>query len=162
MQILLDDVDIAILSHLQQNARLNHKELGEKVHKAPTTVYSRISRMEKAGLIRGYVALLNQNEIHLGQNVYTHVQIRDHSEESLTQFEEAIRLLPEVMECYHLTGDYDFLMRVAVKDIQAYHTFLMTKLFQIKTISKVDSAVVMRESKKVTAYPLEAKFNKTY
>lgn len=154
MSIQLDDIDIKILNHLQQNARLNHKELGDRLHKAPTTIYTRITKLEKAGLIKGYVALLNQKKIHMGQTVYTHVQLKNHSEETMQQFENAINNMPEVMECYHLTGDYDFLLRIVVKDIETYHQFLVNNLFRIGLVAKMDSAVVMRESKRVTAFEL--------
>jgi Lrp/AsnC family leucine-responsive transcriptional regulator len=154
MDIVLDDIDIKILNYLQQNAKLNHKEIGDKLFKAPTTIYNRISRLEKAGLVKGYVAILDQEKILHGQTVYTHVQLKNHSQDTFELFEDSINAMPEVMECYHSSGDYDFLLRIVTRDMKAYHRFLTTVLFNTGLIAKTDTTVIMREAKKVTAYAL--------
>ena len=155
MSVLIDEIDIKILNLLQQNARLNHKELGDKLHKAPTTIYSRISKLEKFGLIKAYVALLSPERIDRKQTVYVRIVLKEHDKNALQQFEELLNSLPEAMEAYQITGDYDFMLRVMTKDMDSYYRFLGDKLFESGFIVKTDSTVIMRESKKITAFALQ-------
>ena len=154
MEISIDETDIKILNLLQQNARLSHKEMGDRLHKAPTTIFTRIAKMEKAGLIRAYVALLAPARVRRGQTIFTHVQLNTHSEESMRFFCEAILAMPEVMECYQLTGAFDFMLRVVVEDVASFEQFLVGSLFKTGLIAKTESTIIIREIKKETAYAL--------
>lgn len=150
----LDAVDIHILQILQDNARLTNKEIGEKLHKSASAINDRIRRMQDKGYIKKYVAVLDHKKIDRGLIAFTHVQLRDHSKETLNYFESEIIKLPEVLECYHMSGQYDFILRVAVKDLDAYHLFLMNHLFETVPLGSLLSTFVMREAKSETAYPI--------
>jgi len=153
----LDSTDIRLLKLLQENARLTNKELGEKLHKSASTISERIRRMQEEGYIRKYVAILDHKMIDRELMGFTHVQLRDHSKETLIHFEKEIIKFPEVLECYHMSGQYDFILRVAVKDLRAYHDFLMNHLFETVPMGSIQSTFVMREAKVETAFPIEEK-----
>lgn len=150
----LDETDIRILKLLQENARLTTKEIADRLHKTPTPVFRRIKRLEDEGYIRNYVAVLDSQKIERGLMAFTHVHLNDHSKETLSGFEQAIIQLPEVLECYHMSGEYDFILKVAVRDLETYHDFLMNKLFGIMAVGSVQSTFVMKESKKESAFPI--------
>jgi Lrp/AsnC family leucine-responsive transcriptional regulator len=150
----LDPTDIGILQILQNNARLTNKEIGEKLHKSASAINERIRRMQEQGYIKKYVAVLDHKKIDRGLIAFTHVQLRDHSKETLNYFESEIVKLPEVLECYHMSGQYDFILRVAVKDLDAYHQFLMNHLFETVPLGSLQSTFVMKEAKSEMAYPI--------
>jgi Lrp/AsnC family leucine-responsive transcriptional regulator len=150
----LDPTDIGILKLLQDNARLTNLEIGKVISKSPSSVYQRIKKMQDQGYILKYGAVLDNNKIDRGLVAFTHVQLKDHSQESLRTFESQIILSPEVLECYHMSGMYDFILRVAVKDLNTYHDFLMNKLFGFMAVGNVQSTFVMKESKSETAFPI--------
>lgn len=151
----LDNTDISILKILQENARLTNQEIADKLHKTASPIYRRIKRLEEEGFIKKYVAVLDPKKIDRGLMAFTHVQLKDHSQDSLRNFEQAIIQLPEVLECYHMTGAFDFILRVAVKDLDAYHQFLMHELFGIMAIGSVQSTLVMKQSKHEAAFPID-------
>jgi Lrp/AsnC family leucine-responsive transcriptional regulator len=97
--------------------------------------------------------VLDPKMIERGLMAFTHVQLKDHSQECLLSFEKEIILSPEVLECYHMSGVYDFILRVAVKDLDSYHDFLMNKLFGLMSVGNVQSTFVMKEAKTETAFP---------
>lgn len=152
----LDDIDIKILRLLQENCRLTNKEIGEKLHKTASPINDRIHRMQEQGVIKKYAAVLDHHKIDLGLIAFTHVQLKDHSEHSLTVFETEIIKSPEVLECYHMSGEYDFILRVATVNLPAYHNWLMNKLFRILSVGSVKSTFVMKEAKTQTPYPIKA------
>ncbi|WP_428331058.1 Lrp/AsnC family transcriptional regulator [Mucilaginibacter sp.] len=151
----LDATDIRILKFLQDNARLTNKELGEKLHKSASTIGERIKRLEDEGYIKKYAAILDPQKINCGLMAFTHVKIRDHSKESLSHFENEIIKFPQVLDCYHMSGQYDFILRVAVADLNAYHEFLMNHLFETIPMGSVQSTFVMKEAKGMSAFPVE-------
>jgi len=150
----LDDVDIRILQLLQKNCRLTNKEIGEKLHKTASPINSRIKRLEDDGFIKGYIAILDQDKIERGLMALTHVQLLNHSEESLNHFEAEICKFEEVLECYHMSGKYDFVLRIAVRDLKVYHDFLMNRLFKLVPNGQIQSTFVMKEAKRELGYPL--------
>jgi Lrp/AsnC family leucine-responsive transcriptional regulator len=119
-----------------------------------SSVNERVRKMQERGFIKKYVAVLDHQKIDRGLMAFTHVQLKDHSKKTLKDFEAAIIKFPEVMECYHMSGEFDFILRVALKDLPAYHEFLMGKLFEIMAVGNVQSTFVMREVKAETAYPI--------
>lgn len=151
-----DATDARILQLLQHDARLTNKEIADKTGKSVTPVYERIRRMEQEGVITGYTALLNKDKIGRALIAYTNVQLKEHSNAMLREFEKAIVQIEEVMECMHLTGTYDYLLKVAVADIHAYHDFLTNKLAALPNIGTVQSGFVMNEVKRSLAYPVHA------
>ena len=150
----LDDTDIRILQILQDNARLTNKEIGAQLFKSASTINDRIRRMQDKGYIKKYVAVLDSKMIGRGFTAFTHVHLKDHSKEIINHFEEEIVKLPEVLECYHMSGQYDFILRVAVRDLDAYHIFLMNNLFEKFSIGSIESTFVMREAKAEMAAPI--------
>ena len=154
--VALDDIDIKILRLLQENCRMTNREIGEKLHKTSSPINDRIRRMQEEGVIKKYAAVLNHHKINLGLIAFNHVKLKDHSEQSLTDFESEIIKSPEVLECYHMSGDYDFILRIAVVNLPAYHQWLMTKLFRILSVGSVQSTFVMKEAKTQTPYPISA------
>lgn len=150
----LDLIDIRILQLLQENARMTNKEIGEKLYKSASTINDRIRRMQEKGYIKKYVAVLDPQMIGRGLTAFTHVHLKDHSKEIIYHFEEEIVKLPEVLECYHMSGQYDFILKVAVSDLAAYHIFLMNNLFEKFAIGSIESTFVMREAKAEMAAPL--------
>jgi Lrp/AsnC family leucine-responsive transcriptional regulator len=150
----LDQTDIRILQILQDNARLTNKEIGEKLFKSASTINDRIRRMQDKGYIKKYVAVLDPKMISRGFTAFTHVHLKDHSKEIINHFEDEIVKLPEVLECYHMSGQYDFILKVAVKDLDAYHLFLMNNLFEKFSIGSIESTFVMREAKVEMVSPI--------
>lgn len=150
----LDPTDKGILSLLQGDARLTHKELGDRLHKTVTPIHVRVRRLEEEGYIKRYAAIVNPKKIGRGLIAYTQVQLKQHSQESLKNFQiEAIKL-SEIMECYHMTGAFDFLLRIAISDMDEYNLLVMNKLSKLPDVGMMQSFFVMSEAKNETAYPL--------
>lgn len=152
MVALLDDTDWQILTLLQENAKLTNKEIADKVGKSSTPVYERIKRLEQQGYIKQYVAILDKRKIDRSLTVFTSVQLKQHEHDMLQQFEKEIVTLSEVMECYHMTGMDDYLLKVAVKDMDEYQNFIVHKLAKLPNIATVRSSFIMTEVKHETAY----------
>src|SRR5262249_4497606 len=147
MATTLDAIDIRILQLLQYDARLTNKEIADKLSKSVTAVYDRIRRLETEGYIVGYVALLDKKLI--GKNLigYITVRLKEHSQAGLRGFQKEVSKFPEVMECYQMTGEYDFLMKVAIGDMNEYNEFLMNKLSTLPNIGVVQTSFVLSEAK---------------
>jgi Lrp/AsnC family leucine-responsive transcriptional regulator len=151
---LLDEIDIRILQILQENARITHKEIADKLYKSPTAILRRIKRLEDEGYIKFYAAILDHNKIDRSLLAFTHISLKDHSKESLSSFEKEVILQPEVLECVHVSGTCDFILRVAVRDLPTYHDWLMNKLFTCMAVGSVESNFVMKEAKHTSIFQL--------
>ncbi len=149
-----DQTDLGILSLLQHDARLTHKELGYRLHKTITPIHARVKKLEEQGYIKGYAAIIEPKKIGLTLIAYTQVQLKQHSQQSLLAFQQEVVKLPEVMECYHMTGAFDFLLRIAIADMDAYSLLLTTKLSNLPDVGTMQSFFVMSEVKNETAFPL--------
>ncbi|WP_017259687.1 Lrp/AsnC family transcriptional regulator [Pedobacter arcticus] len=152
---LLDNTDLKILNLLQMNARLTIKQLASELQKSHTPVFERVKKLEERGYIKRYVAILDAKLINRQLKAFTHVQLKEHSQKILSEFEKEVVKFHEVMECYHMTGAFDFILKIAVKDMEAYHEFLMQKLSKLPDIGTLQSFFVMSEAKHETAYLLE-------
>lgn len=150
----LDTIDIRILQLLQHDARVTTKEMADKLGKSVTSVHERIKKLEDAGYIQRYVALLDKDLIGKNLTGYTTVQLKEHSQSVLRSFEKEVIKFQEVMECYQLTGQADFLIKVAIGDMQEYNHFLMHKLATLPNIGTVQTSFVLSEGKRETAYAL--------
>ncbi|MBC7398835.1 MAG: Lrp/AsnC family transcriptional regulator [Mucilaginibacter sp.] len=153
----LDPTDTGILRLLQQDARLTHKEIGERLHKSITPIHARIKRLQEEGYIKRYAAILDPKKIGRGLIAYTQVQLKEHSQETLLGFNNEVIKLPEVMECYHMTGAFDFLLRIAIADMDEYYALLQSKLSKLPDVGVMQSFFVMSEAKNETAYALGIK-----
>jgi Lrp/AsnC family leucine-responsive transcriptional regulator len=151
----LDSDDIRILQLLQYDARLNTKEIADKLGKSPTSVYERVKKLESAGIIEKYVALLNKNLIGKSLIAFINVKVKEHSQNVLKSFHREVVKFAEVMESYHLTGEWDFLLKVAIYDMPEYDNFLMYKLATLPNIQTVQSFFVLSEGKRDTAYAMK-------
>jgi len=149
-----DDTDIRILQLLQENARLTGDEIGNKIYKSGVAVNRRIRALQDGGYIKKYVAVLDHKKLKLDFIAFTHVKLKDHSNESFELFGRMVAGFPEVLECHQLAGDYDFLLRVAVRDTEAYSDFLTMKLFPMVVAEKVMTGLVLKSQKTGTPLPL--------
>jgi len=150
----LDTTDLEILRLLQEDATLTNKEIAFKLHKSVATIHERIRRLKDQGYIKKVVAILNGKKLDRGLIAFSHVLLTDHTKETLLQFENAVTRFPEVMECFQMTGNVDFILRIATIDIDAYQDFYRNKLAALPNISTVQSFFVLYEAKSETAIPI--------
>lgn len=150
----LDNTDKNLLKLLQNNARYTTKELSELLHLSPTPIYERQKKLEKEGYIDRYVAILNKEKLGIKLLVFCHVKLKQHERGMGEKFVKAIHELEEVMECYNISGEYDFMLKVVIADMPAYQDFIMNKLTMIENIGSSHSVFVMGEIKTGTAFPI--------
>jgi len=139
----LDGKDLAILHLLQKNARITVKEISEQVHLSTTPVHERIKRMEASGVIKQYATLLDHNKVKKGLMVICYVSLKEHSKKAGVKFIDTMQVLNEVIECYNISGEFDFMLKVVCEDMNAYYNFHVNKLSQIENMGKVQSVFVM-------------------
>ncbi len=149
--VQLDELDRQLLELLQTNAKRTIKEMAEQLHLSTTPVFERIKRLEKEGYIDRYVAVLNRKKVGLGLLVMCDVSLKEHNLDYIQQFETAVLQLKEVMECYHIAGAFDYLLKVVVTDMDAYQRFVKEKLATLDNIGRVQSYFVMTEVKSSTS-----------
>jgi len=147
-QRTIDPIDIKILKELSNNGRLNNNQLAEKVGLSPSPCWQRVKRLEAEGYIDGYVALLNSEKLGISELVIIEVTLERHDDDILDTFQHAMESLPEVLEVYLTTGEYDFQLKVAVKGTKGYEAFLREKLYKIPGIRHSRSSFVLRCFKK--------------
>lgn len=150
----IDPIDLAILKQLQNNSDINIKELASKINLTPTPVYERIKRLERDGYIMKYVALLDKQKLKKGMTVFCNVRLKEHAKNVGANFVKDIVALPEIVECYNIAGDYDFMLKIMVADVASYQDFVMHKLSTIENIGNTNSIFVMGEIKHSTALPI--------
>lgn len=151
----MDAIDKKLLALLQQDSKKTTKELAVKLHLSVTAVYERIRKLEREGIINRYVALLNRNKINKGFVVFCHLKLIQHSKEFLTIFEQEVVKLDEVLECFHVSGDYDYILKICVKDMEEYREFMVTKLTTLKHIGSTHSTFMIGEVKNTTEFVLQ-------
>ena len=143
----LDDIDIKILRILQDDAKTTNKEIAAALGLTTTPVFERIKKLERQGIIDGYSARINREKV--GQHIvaFCHVYLKEHAQDYIEKFEERIMLLEEVIECHHIAGDSDYLLKIIVPDMPSYRDFMSNKLAAIEHIGRVQSSFVMKEIK---------------
>ncbi|WCL83112.1 Lrp/AsnC family transcriptional regulator (plasmid) [Saprospira sp. CCB-QB6] len=151
----LDPTDLKILQLLQADAKLSIKEISADLGLSSTPVYERIKRLEKRGYIKGYVALVNRKKVEMGLMAFLSVSLKEHSQTALLKFEQEIIKFPKVMECYHIAGQYDFILKIVVRDMQDYHDFTFNRLAAMDNIGHVQTDFVMNDIKYSTEIPLD-------
>ena len=154
MEIKLDATDRKLLMLLQEDAKLTTKQLAHHLGLTVTPVFERIKRLEKQGVIERYVAMLNKEKIGRKLIAFCNVSIKEHSREYIHHFETQITKFPEVMECYHIAGMYDYMLKITTENMDSYHDFIYNKLATIDNIGNVRSSFVMNELKNSTVYKL--------
>lgn len=150
----MDAVDIRILNELQNDGSLTNLELAKRVHLSPSPCLTRVKALENAGVIERYVALVRPKTLGLNLSVFISISLKEQSKEALAAFEKSIADHDEIMECYLMTGDSDYLIRVAVADITALEKFILEQLTPIAGIEKIRSSFALKQVKYKTALPL--------
>lgn len=150
----LDPTDIEILKILQKDASLTYKEISFHLRKSVATVNERVRRLKQQGYIKRVVAILDRKKINRNLIAFSQVLLNDHAAETLLQFEKQVAKFPEVMECFQMTGTFDFILRISTSDMDSYHNFYRNKLATLPNITTVQSFFVLSETKSDTAYPL--------
>ena len=151
---MLDSIDKQLLALLQQNCKQTNKALSLKLNLSVTAVYERIKKLENNGFIKSYVALVNKKSVHKGFVAFCHIKLMQHSQDFVMQFEREVAKLDEVLECYHISGDYDYLLKVLVEDMEAFREFMVKKLTKINHIGSTHSMFTISEVKHTTAITL--------
>ncbi|MBF6607730.1 MAG: Lrp/AsnC family transcriptional regulator [Flavobacterium sp.] len=149
-----DQTDKLLLTLLQHNAKMTTKELSGKLNLSVTAVYERIKKLERDGTIDKQVVLLNRNKVSRGFVVFCHIKLAQHTKEFLTKFEKEVVKLDEVLECFHVSGDYDYILKVCVENMEAYREFMVTKLTTLQHIGSTHSTFMIGEVKNTTALML--------
>jgi Lrp/AsnC family transcriptional regulator len=154
MPVQLDAFDRRILALVQDSAELSTAEIAERVGLSQSPCWRRIQRLKEEGVIRRQVTLLDRKKIGLNAQIFAQVKLDAHGRTNLTEFSEAIRDFPEVLECYVLMGAVDFLLRIVTADIEAYERFFFEKLSMVPGIQEVNSIVALSEIKSTTVLPV--------
>jgi len=152
----LDEFDRKILDRLQRDATVAVSDLAEQVGLSQSTCWRRINLLEQAGIIRARVALLDPKALGIEVTVFANIKLSAHGRRSLNEFEEAISQCPEVVECYTMSGEMDFLLRIVARDIEAYERFLRETLLQMPSVQEVHWHIALSRVKHTTALPLTA------
>ena len=150
----LDSTDLRILTELQQDSSLTNIQLARRVHLSPSPCLTRVKALEANGVIGRYVALVNPKQLGLNLSVFISISLKEQSKTALAEFEARIAEHDEVMECYLMTGDSDYLIRVAVADITALEKFILEQLTPIPGIEKIRSSFALKQVRYKTALPL--------
>lgn len=141
--VILDSKDLSILRLLQQNARITVKEISEKIHLSTTPVHERIKRMEEAKVIKQYATLVDHAKVKKGLMVICYVSLKQHSKNAGDKFIKSILEMHEIIECYNISGEFDFMLKVVAEDMNDYYNFHVNKLSQMENVGQVQSVFVM-------------------
>lgn len=147
MPSTIDQIDRRILSELQRDARLSHQELSERVGLSASPCARRIKKLEGEGLIRGYAAELDEAKLGFGFNVFVSVRLDRQVDDCLVTFETEVKDCPEIVDCWLMTGSFDYLLRIAVRDLEEYETFLTGRLTKISGVAQIESSIPIRRVK---------------
>lgn len=150
----LDATDKKLLQFLQTDSKQTTKELSLKLNLSVTAVYERIKKLEREEIISKYVVLLNRNKIQKGFVVFCHLKLMQHTKEFIAQFEKEVVLLHEVLECFHVSGDYDYILKICVENMEEYREFMVTKLTTLQHIGSTHSTFMIGEVKNTSAFIL--------
>lgn len=153
--IKMDNINKKILSILQENSSITNSDLSKSIGMAPATTLERVKKLELSGVIKGYVALVDQKKIGKVITAFVEISMKNHSAESIKTFSRDISALPEVLECHHLAGDKDFLLKVVTEDIDSYRIFALDKLASIAGIGNVCTFFSLNTIKYSTGIPVE-------
>jgi Lrp/AsnC family leucine-responsive transcriptional regulator len=150
----LDEIDKKVLQILQKNSKITNKELSSQLNLSVTAIFERIKKLERNKVISGYVAILQPEKVEKSFMVLCQIKLIQHTKKNVIQFESEVVKLPEVLECYHVSGEYDYILKVLVKDMEAYREFMVTKLTNLEHIGSTQSTFIISPVKSTTALPL--------
>lgn len=154
---MVDAIDLKLIKLLEKNAKLTNKELAAQLGLTITPVHERIKKLEREGYILRYKAEIDRKKVGLSLLVFCSVSLKNHQREFIEKFEQDVMHLEEVVECYHIGGMFDYLLKVVVQNMEVYQQFVSNKLADLDNIGNVQSSFVMSEIKQATALPIAAK-----
>ena len=155
MENRLDKTDIRILNELQKNSRLTNKELASAVNLSATPTFERVKRLEREGYIKKYSVVLDTEKLDCGFVAFCYLKLRQHTYENAMEIIESVKRIPEIAECYNISGDYDFLLKIFTKALKTYQEFLLRILGEIGCIGSLNSSFVLGEIKNEHILPIE-------
>ncbi|WP_431121410.1 Lrp/AsnC family transcriptional regulator [Flagellimonas flava] len=150
----LDEIDKKLVQLLQEDSKKTTKQYADSLNLSKTAVYERIRRLERQGVVTGYVALVDKSKIQRNFTVLCHIRLAQHIKENVLRFEREVLKLQEVSECFHVSGDYDYILKIHVENMEKYREFMVTKLTAISNIGSTQSSFVINEVKHSTAIPI--------
>ena len=150
----LDHIDKALVNLLQKDSRQTNKALAYQLDMSVTAIFERIKKLENNGVLKKYVALVDHKVVDKNFMAFCHIKLVQHSRDFVVKFEKEVAKLPEVLECHHISGDYDYLLKVVVQDMEAFREFMVNKLTSIQHIGSTHSMFVINEVKNSTALQL--------
>ncbi|MBL8060855.1 MAG: Lrp/AsnC family transcriptional regulator [Chthonomonas sp.] len=153
-KIKLDETDVAILRLLQSDGRITNADLARKVQLSPPSILQRVRRLEDAGLVDKYVAILSARRLGYHITVYAQISLQLHQDQPIEAFRDSVASIPQIMECYHVSGEFDFLLKILVEDMSAYEALVREKLSTIKGVGKIQSCFVLGTAKHTTEVSL--------
>lgn len=153
---MINEVDRSILEILQTDARISNVELARRVNLSPPATLTRVRRLEENGLIDSHVTLVNRRQAGFDMLCFVSVSLQLHDIKQVTGFREAVQQLPEVLECHHVTGDYDYLLKVVAHNTKDLENFLLKKLTPISGVARIHTSLVLNEVKSTTVIPIES------
>ncbi len=154
MKHTLDSTDIKILELLQENSKRSAKQIGQQLNLSQTPIFERIKKLEREGYIKNYMAVLNERRLGLKQTVFIGVTLKGHTRSYLEKFLIKVSDFPEVLECYQVAGNYDFMLKLVLEDIEAYQVFVETKLSLIAELNSVNSYIAIKKGKQTNRLDL--------
>lgn len=150
-----DKFDKKILSVLQNQGRITNQNLAEQASLSTAPCWRRVDKLESQGIINRYVALVNREKLGLSVMVYIHISLNDHHSETLKVFDRFVERSDAILECYSVSGEYDYLIRVVATDVKALEFFLMEKLLKLEAVRSANTSFVLKQKKYTTALPIE-------
>lgn len=151
-----DEIDVAILRILQEEGRISNADLAQRVNLSPPATHARVRRLTEQGYISQYVALLDKEKLGYDMTCFISVSLQLHRLEGLEEFRSRVREFPEVLECYQVTGDFDFLLKAVVRNRKDLERFVIQDLTPVPGVARINTSLVLSESKSTTALPLSA------
>lgn len=150
----LDQIDLAILRRVQEDNRITIKQMAADLNLSTTPIFERLRKLEQKGYISRQVAILNPASLDLKLTAFINISIGKHSSDGLNAFADQVIVFPEVLECYHVSGQSDFVIKVVVRDMEAYNRFLLDKISTVPNISKIETSFALSSRKVSTALPI--------
>jgi Lrp/AsnC family leucine-responsive transcriptional regulator len=150
----LDELDLAILRALMTDGRISNVELAQRINLSPPATHTRLKRLQEQGTIRQYVALIDQEQVGYDMTCFVNISLQLHQVEELEGFRDIINELPHVLECYHVTGEFDYLLKVVVRDRKDLQRFVVEQLTPIPGVARIYTSLVLSEVKATTVIPI--------
>lgn len=154
MKIRLDETDRVILRMLQDDGRITNADLARQIGLSPPSMLQRVRKLEESGLIKAYRAILDEDSMGFGLQVLAMISLSLHQEQPIEQFRDQVSAIPEVLECLHVSGEYDFMLRIVAKDMQDYERIVRQNISSIKAVGRINSSFILATPKRTTALPV--------